>query len=107
MSRSAGQAETAASSSKQKGGKGAQVILAELRGRDPDEILTTPRIIEITGVSQQTVLNWISRKQNPLKATKPGREWHVLVRDLIAFVGGKSYREGDRAGEAGARGSLG
>lgn len=75
--------------------KGVAEILEALEGRDPKEILTAIQVAEIAGVTQQTVFNWIKRKQNPLAATKPGREWQIRVKDLREFITNRSYREGE------------
>jgi hypothetical protein len=83
--------------SNQKGQRETHEILADLRGRDPEEILTTLQVVEITGVTQQTVFNWIKRKESPLVASKPGREWRIRVGDLIDFLSRKALRDGDRA----------
>lgn len=72
-----------------------QKVLDDLSGRDPEEILTTGQMVELTGFTRQSFYNWIKRTVKPLKATKPGREHQVRVGDLYEFLVKREFREGD------------
>lgn len=79
-------------------GRELQKVIARLREGDPDEILTTSQCADLTGFSQQSFFNWINRKHNKLKATKPGREWQVKRGDVTEFLERRNFREaGDSA----------
>ncbi len=41
---------------------------------------------ELLGLSEDTIRNWINRKQNKLPATKAGRDWLIKRTDLDAFL---------------------
>jgi excisionase family DNA binding protein len=53
---------------------------------DCAELLTPDEAAAEAGKSRQTIYNWINNKKNPLKASKPGREWRIRRGDLIEYM---------------------
>ena len=77
-------------------------LISKLRQGDPEEVLTTSQCSRLTGFSQQSFFNWLNRTHNPLKGTKPGREWQIRRGDLADFLERHYFRADDAGDEPGA-----
>jgi excisionase family DNA binding protein len=60
-----------------------------------DAWLTPEQAAAEADVTEQTIYNWLWRKQNPLPAQQQGRKWRIRRRDLQLYIAGNQTRGGD------------
>lgn len=74
-------------------------VLERLKACDPEEVLTIPQAVELTGFTTQSFYNWIKSKRRALRAVRPGREWLMKVGDLYEYLSNRNLHDEDEAAE--------
>lgn len=59
-----------------------------------DGWLTPEQAATEAAVTEQTIYNWLWRKENPLPAQQQGRKWRIRRRDLQLYIAGNQGRGG-------------